>query len=454
MLERRKRVLMVTPHVYSYGGLLIAGIMSSMGCNVEVTRRIHEILNSSRNKEAICLSLQSTTDLFRVKTQLERLRKNSEKLVIAGGPAVLDPSFASSILPQIDLFALGEGDETIGEILSSKEKEDMKNIRGIAFRDGHNVIKTPQRVEPSSLAGRPFPLIPNDISNQFVRGVNVYIETHRGCPGRCFFCQYTRMFGTQFRNRPIEDILAEVKHFCEHGVKRIAFSGGDISLYGSVSCLEKGQGFIELVKRTSEIIGRDNLAGPDIRVDSLSPAILEAVREFTQGWIFLGIESGSRRIQRLIGKNIKLEEVFSAVELAKQQGVNIVGSFMIGFIDETESDFLDTKQMVKELNLHRYSINIVEPLPGTVYWEITKKCPIEKNPLFMPSDGRLRGLTNLSVAEERALVLFETVYKLRHGRSMDKTILYKKTLQVKEEGQRIRGIIKAMKTTQNRLRET
>lgn len=447
MPSKRKRVLMVTPHSYSYGGLLISGIISSMGYDVEVTRRMYDIQQLGKKKEVMCLSLQSTTDLFRVRPYLRKINRSGEKLVIAGGPAVLDPVFASNILPQVDLFALGEGDETIGDILRIREKEDMESIRGVAFVRDHKLVKTPQR-RPPQLIGRPFPLIPKGFPKQFIRGVNVYIETHRGCPGRCIFCQYSQMFNTIIRNRPIEDIVAEVKYFCKHGAKRIAFSGGDISVYGSQRSAERGRGFLELVKRTSEVVGKDNLAGPDIRIDSLSPAILEGVRKFTQGWIFLGIESGSKSVQKLIRKNIKLEEVYSAVRLAKQYSVRIVGSFMVGFIGETVSDFLETKKVVEDLGLDRHSINIVEPLPGTAYWEMTKACPIEKNPLFMPSDGGWPKFKNRSVAEERALMLIETIYKARHRRPMSKIVFGTKALQIRKEAERIRSIIKSLKQAQ------
>jgi radical SAM superfamily enzyme YgiQ (UPF0313 family) len=150
MLAKQKRVLMVTPRFYSYGGLLIAGIIRSMGHNVDVTRRMHEIPRLSNKKEAICLSLQSTTDLFRIRPYLQRIGKRSEKVILAGGPAVLDSIFASNILPQVDLFALGEGDETIRDILSVKEKEDMESIQGVAFQRNHKQVKTPQR-RPSSI---------------------------------------------------------------------------------------------------------------------------------------------------------------------------------------------------------------------------------------------------------------------------------------------------------------
>lgn len=434
----KRRGLMVTPSVYSYGGLLIAGIMESVGCNVKVTKKITDIAGLSINKGVVCLSLQSTTDLFRIKNYLRRLKKLQNKLIVAGGPAVQDPFFASKILSFVNCFVLGEGDETIVDILHVRKQNELENIKGLAIPQEHDVIITPKREVPE-LAGRPFPKIPADLKSQFIRGVNVYIETHRGCIGRCTFCQYCSMFGNRIRNRPINDIINETKYLHAHGIERIAFSGGDASLYGSgVKGMEDD--FITLLRRASKIIGNINLGGPDIRPDSVSLKVLEGVKRFTEGWIFLGIESGSEKILRYIKKNVSLKDIRSAVELAKECEVSVLGSLMVGFIGESSADFLETKQLMEELRLSRYSINIVEPLPTTPYWATVKQTSIEENPLFMPSEQSPFRVKGLTIAEERSMILHDVAHKIRYGRKMSSQEFKRRLSIVRKEANRIRKL--------------
>jgi len=441
----KKKAVMVTPSFYGYGGLLIAGIMESFGCNVKITRNIGDIPLLARKADLVCLSLQSTTDLFQIKNYLDKPKIQRGKLIVAGGPAVQDPVFASRILRAVDVFVLGEGEETIIDILDIESKDDAANLKGIALIKDSNIVRTQSRKAPS-LIERPFPKIPKDLPNQLVRGVNIYIETHRGCRGKCVYCQCNTLFGNRVRSRPLEEILKEIRYFSGHGVERIAFSGGDVSLYSLRSEEEKGESFISLVRETSRIIGKENLAGPDIRPDNISESILEAVKGFTQGWIYLGIESGSRRMLRLFRKGIKLEDIFSGVQLAKKSEVSILGSFMVGAIGETDTDFSETNQLVSDLMLDKYSINIIEPLPDTPYWETTKKSSLQKNPLFMLSDRLIRG-QRLSVAEERAMTLYETIFEARHGQKMDAKTTAEILFEVRQEAERIRSIIRAMRSS-------
>lgn len=55
------------------------------------------------------------------------------------------------------------------------------------------------------------------------------------------------------------------------------------------------EAFIELLKNLSKITGKENLTIPDIRVDTVSPEIMEAISKYTNGWVFYGIESGSEK---------------------------------------------------------------------------------------------------------------------------------------------------------------
>ena len=121
---------------------------------------------------------------------------------------------------------IGEGEGIVAELV----EKGPKGMPGVAFMESGRVLKTPTM--PVASLDHPLPLIPEDLSQQNVRGANVYIETHRGCLGSCSFCQVPRFFGRSIRSRSIENIVEEVLEMKLRGVRRVSVSGGTGSLFG------------------------------------------------------------------------------------------------------------------------------------------------------------------------------------------------------------------------------
>jgi len=103
------------------------------------------------------------------------------------------------------------------------------------------------------------------------------------------------------------------------GVKRVAISGGTGSLFGYRNKINR-EAFVEMIRSLSQILGKRNLSVPDMRVDLVDETVLEAVRDYTIGWVFFGLESGSDRILRAMRKGVTVEDNLRAVELAKSLG--------------------------------------------------------------------------------------------------------------------------------------
>ena len=83
-----------------------------------------------------------------------------------------------------------------------------------------------------------------------------------------------------------------------------------------------------------------------------------------------GVESGCDRVLKLIGKGITNKEVYAANEKAKKNGLEAHYSFMEGFPTETESEVIETVDMMLKLKkdyakAHMHPVNIFTPYPGT-----------------------------------------------------------------------------------------
>jgi B12-binding domain/radical SAM domain protein len=271
------KTTIISPDLYTYGSMLIGGVLKENGFDVTLTRK----LRADTDTDVILLSLYSTLHL--IDEGIRDFVSQSNSTVYVGGPVSAYPEIVLGEL-DVDAVIIGEGEESTIELLNNGISED---ISGIAFQSDKEIIRTDPR--PAKIE-RPLPMIPDDIRHQDIRGANVYIETHRGCIGACGFCQVPEFFGNRIRSRNIDDIILEIREFKRHGVQRIAISGGTSSLYQYDRSINENA-FIELLRGIAEVMGNKNVSVPDIRVDYVNEEILQAIRDYTMGWVYYGIES-------------------------------------------------------------------------------------------------------------------------------------------------------------------
>ena len=422
-------ITILSPGIYTYGAMLIGGVLRDAGHRVTLTRTPEVPMGS-----ILLMSLFSTQHLLdpAIRDVIRAHRERGGRVYV-GGPVSAAPEMVlGEIAP--DAVVVGEGEETVVRLVEEGVSPDLP---GIAFLDGGRTVVTPPA--PPAPIERPLPLIPDDIGSQSIRGASAYIETHRGCIGGCTFCQVPRFFGRRVRSRSIESIIEEVKAFAAHGAKRLSISGGTGSLYGSSNGEMNPDAFIALLRGMAEVMGPKNISAPDIRVDCITDEILDAIKRYTIGWVFFGIESGSDRVLRMMGKGVKVRQVVEAVERCRKHRLHVAGSFIVGYPGETERDYMATKDLIATLLLDDTFVSAAEPIPGTPLADLVVKTPRHKNPTFMPhkSDYRVLGLTE---SEARCLDLMMHADLFRKRIRIVNDEIYDAYLaEVRKQGKEIRA---------------
>ena len=377
----------VSPGTYTYGSLVLGGVLRDRGHDIKITSKLQ-----SRGG-TVLLSLFSTLQLLDPKIrQFVAAREN----VYVGGPVGLCPEM---VLGELDARAVvtGEGEDVVAELV----ERGPEGLPGVAYRHNGEIIKSPP--QPVRSLDHALPLIPDDLCRQNVRGANVYIETHRGCLGNCSFCQVPRFFGRSIRSRSIENIVAEVREMKRRGVSRVAISGGTGSLFGYRNKVNR-EAFVQMLRSLSAILGKRNLSVPDMRVDLVDETVLQAVRDYTIGWVFFGLESGSDAILKAMRKGVTVEDNRKAIELARSLGVKVGGSFIVGYPGERREDFQDTMSFAEEAMLDDVFVSIAEPIPGTPLAGQILDLPNNELPLYQEHAGEYQAL-KLSEAEARCFEL-------------------------------------------------
>jgi len=392
----------ISPGIYTYGAMLIAGILREYGYEVSLRKDL-----KADTRDTVFLSLYSTLHLLNpeIRSFVSNHRANGGTCYV-GGPVSAYPEI---VLGELDASAvvLGEGEETV---LSLARNGIADQTTGIAFRSGENTIV--RTASPPESIEHPLPFIPKDIGTQDVRGANVYIETHRGCSGACTFCQVPRFFGHTIRSREIPAIVEEVKAFKKAGAQRISISGGTGSLFQTRGGAINTSAFVELLAALAGVMGSRNVSSPDIRVDCINDEILDAIRKYTIGWVFFGIESASDSILRQMGKGVKVQQVEDAITRCRQHGLKVAGSFIVGYPTETPEDYEQSKTFIAAQSLDDVFISIAEPIPSTPLASLVLRTDRKTNPVFVPHTGEYRTL-GLTEAEARCfdLTLHADMYK-------------------------------------------
>jgi radical SAM superfamily enzyme YgiQ (UPF0313 family) len=317
----------------------------------------------------------SIYEAYKVAKIAKKVREDC--IVVLGGPhATFMSRQTLEECKYIDIIVKGEGEETTKELIESIEKgAPLNKVRGITFREKNEIIDSEPRPFIKNIDDIPFPsrdLLPMHLYK--FNGVKyTTMLTSRGCPFKCSFCSSSRLFGGYWRGRSPENVLEEMKIiYEEYNIKNIEFIDDTFTLDQ-----ERAEKICDgIIKQ-----GWDISWGASSRVDTLSKKLVEKMKKAGCWILFLGIESGSQKILDAIGKRITIEQAKEAVKIIKDAGIQVLGSFIIGFIQDTKETIKETIKFAKSLNLDYAEFSILTPYPGTPIYEY-----VEKNSLLLTKD--------------------------------------------------------------------
>lgn len=296
--------------------------------------------------------------------------------VIVGGPHPSSlPERTLLEAPAFDVAVIGEGDETIVDLLGAYANGgDLAAIPGIAFRRDGTVVTTAPRGPIANLGVLPLPayhLLNRDLYRSY--GWNNWVSGHRtpvgvvfaarGCVGQCNFCAAHTVFGRGIRYFPLETVKRQLDYLLRDWQIRVLYFQDD-TFTANRKMVEALCDYIieQGYDRQLEIMVSS-------RVDTVNPETLRKMRRAGVRWICFGVESGNQAILDRMGKKITVGQVRTAFRLAREAGLFIAGNFMIGHIGETRATALDTIDLACELDQEYASFAIAIPLPGTELYD-------------------------------------------------------------------------------------
>lgn len=326
----------------------------------------HEI----REEKPRFVGITFTTPLFSEAKRIAGIVKDLglNTTLVAGGPHAT--IFPEELLneSEFDIVAIGEADFVIKELLELP----LGDIKGIVFKKNGKVLRTPPREVIENLDNLPFPAWGlydlkkyHKPSLSCLKSPPGYLETSRGCPWGCVFCN-KNIQGRKFRPKSAKRVVDEIEGMLNMGFREINFLDDTFS-----TDLDRAKLICEEIIKRGLKFPWHPLNG--MRVDRLDRELLSLMKRSGCYKASFGIESGNEQVLRNINKGITLDHVERAVKWAKDTGLETFGYFMLGLPGETKKTMQDTINFAKKLKLDIAKFNVTIPLPGTEIFNMWEK---------------------------------------------------------------------------------
>lgn len=290
----------------------------------------------------------------------------------------------------IDFVVAGEAENTLPQLLNAiVNDESASHICGVHSRnaiqrDIHGKLTIASCIE-TDVNDLPFPdwsildmdiytgktasgshifwdvLNTNDISD-----LDASLFTSRGCPYKCTFCASSTIHGRKMRVRSPQNVVSEMRLLNQH------YGVNHFHIYDDLPLITK--------KRTHELLGAMRSSGignlkisftQTLYINTTTEEIIDAIIESTgSNSVSFAVESGSPKIQKIIGKNVQLDKAAKLIRYAQSRGLFANINIILGFPGETQEDMQETISFVHQHLKPSWTLfHIATPIVGTAMYQ-------------------------------------------------------------------------------------
>jgi radical SAM superfamily enzyme YgiQ (UPF0313 family) len=262
----------------------------------------------------------------------------------ARGKSVVMGGFHASNLPDealahVDSVVVGEGDLVWPGLLEDFGRGELKRTYRSEKLLDMSVIPAARR----------------DIFHSKRYLLTNTLQTTRGCPFDCEFCSVTAFYGRKYRERPVDQVLAELETLRKTNSFAFFVDDNLVADRSYALALFKGMSGMDLKWLSHAPI--------DFAAD---PELLRAAGESGCVGMFVGFESLNQEILGRIGKVTNKASVFLDYARAfRDNGIGILGSFVLGCDGDTPDSFPALLRFCEEARLEAAIFPVLTPYPGT-----------------------------------------------------------------------------------------
>ncbi len=325
----------------------------------QLREKIEEHLSSYKTN---LVGVSFTSFCIRGANNLIKLIKeiNPEAKIVLGGPHITHSPKSVKYM-KADFGVRGDGEAAIIELADSIVENRKPESAGL-FHADHPFVDSVIPASEKELDKFKFPDIQKLPAEDYSFPLYTYKATtmvaSRGCPFSCSFCGLTHLGKFNFRSP--SNIVDEMELRVAQGFEYIDFKDDIFSLN---------------VKHTRELceeIIRRGLKikwGVETRIDCVNENLVRLAREAGCLNMKFGIETGSKRIQKTMGKNLNLPKAVEKIKILRKYNMLTITYILFGFPTETKQDMYDTIDYLVALDPDIFDSNMISPLPGSAVFK-------------------------------------------------------------------------------------
>jgi len=291
------------------------------------------------------------------------------KIALGGYHATFAAGQILGTYPFIDYVLKGEAESSMPDLLDCIEGgRDPANVAGVSYFQGDAYVDNrPALIE--NLDELPFPDrgLVEDVSYGYAYrdvpltfGKLTTMSTSRGCPYQCSYCSCAAFSRKRLRYRSAENVAREMQMLYLEGYENVVIV--DDNFTHDPARVEK---ICDLI-REKGIRMKLYCEG---RVNRATPRLLKKMKSAGFDVIYFGAESASRHVLDYYNKKATPEQAIEAVRNAKEAGMIVITSFILGAPVESREDMQKTVDLISCLRPHGVEVNILDVLIGTRLWK-------------------------------------------------------------------------------------
>lgn len=195
------------------------------------------------------------------------------------------------------------------------------------------------------------------------------------CPYSCDFCQVKSFYKSDYRVRPIDNVIADIDtQYSRYDIRNFKMMD---ELFAIPSRHTQ-----ELCQALATTVGKDVNIWAYARINTVTDKLLKQMRKGGVKWLAYGIESGNQEIRKSANKGeFSNEKIKDVVKMTKDNGINVVGNYMFGFANDTIDTLKETYDFAVELNCEYSNFYCVVAYPDSpLYNEMKLKG------IYLPED--------------------------------------------------------------------
>ncbi len=350
-------------HIITYGCQMnvhesekIAGILRKMGYEDTPVLEDADIIVFN----TCCIRENAENHAFGNIGALKKLKRQKPNLIIAVGGCMTQEKGKTDILktkfPFIDIMFGALNLEQLGELITRK-KAQKKRVIEIREKEG-------EIVEFADAYRTSYP--------------NAWVNIAYGCNNFCSYCIVPYVRGRE-RSRKPEHIVAEVKKLVAEGYKEITLLGQNVNSYGTDGAT--GMTFAQLLDEVASIEGKFRVRFMTSHPKDFNEDVVRVMQKHPKicRLVHLPVQSGSNTVLQAMNRRYTREKYLAEVKMLRDilPEAELTTDIIVGFPGESEADYLDTENLVKEVDFASAFTFVYSKRQGTKAAEMEGQIPEE-----------------------------------------------------------------------------